>query len=123
MVPLGKWAQGCVERTQASSDVYETKRERTDMNVTELGSDLKRLVRDSEELLQATANAVGDKAEEVRERLSDTLKTAKRTCHRLEDKAVDSAKATDKVIREHPYQSIGAAFGLGLLIGVLVSRK
>ena len=33
------------------------------------------------------------------------------------------AKATDKVIREHPYQSIGVAFGIGVLIGVLVTRK
>jgi ElaB/YqjD/DUF883 family membrane-anchored ribosome-binding protein len=27
------------------------------------------------------------------------------------------------VIRDHPYESIGVAFGLGLLIGVLVARK
>ena len=29
----------------------------------------------------------------------------------------------DKTIRDHPYQSIGGAFGVGLLIGVLVTRK
>ena len=40
-----------------------------------------------------------------------------------EEKAREGARATDKVIREHPYQSIGLAFGLGLLIGVLVTRK
>jgi len=27
------------------------------------------------------------------------------------------------VIRTHPYESIGVAFGIGLLIGVLVTRK
>jgi len=27
------------------------------------------------------------------------------------------------VIRTHPYKSIGVAFGIGLLIGVLVTRK
>jgi len=36
---------------------------------------------------------------------------------------VTGAKATDKVIREHPYESIGVAFGVGLLIGVLATRK
>jgi len=86
-------------------------------------TDLKRVVRDSEELLQASAGAVGEKANEMRERLSRTLESAKNTCRRLEEKAVEGAKAADKVIREHPYQSIGAAFGIGLLVGVLVTRK
>ena len=46
---------------------------------------------------------------------------------RAEEKAVERAKAADKVIRVHPYQSIGVtfgvAFGLGLLIGMLARRK
>ena len=94
-----------------------------ELNTDKLVADLKRVVRDSEELLQATAGAAGDKAQEVRERLTDALETAKRTCHRLEEKAVEGAKAADRVVREHPYQSIGVAFGIGLLIGVLVTRK
>ena len=36
---------------------------------------------------------------------------------------IAGAKAADKTIRDHPYESIGVAFGLGLLIGVLVTRK
>ncbi len=96
-----------------------TKNVSTDKIVT----DLKRVVRDSEELLQASAGAAGEKAHEMRERLTRTLESAKAACHRLEDKAIDGAKATDRVIREYPYQSIGVAFGIGLLIGVLVTRK
>jgi ElaB/YqjD/DUF883 family membrane-anchored ribosome-binding protein len=93
------------------------------MNTTDrLATDLKRIVRDSEELLHTTKNVVGDKALEVRERLTEALETAKRTCHDLEDKAVECAKAGDKTIRDHPYQSIGIAFGVGLLIGVVVTR-
>ena len=88
-----------------------------------LVTDLKRIVRDSEELLHTTKDAVGDKAEEVRERLTDALDAAKRTCLQVEEKALDSAKAADRTIRDHPYQSIGVAFGVGLLIGVLVTRK
>jgi ElaB/YqjD/DUF883 family membrane-anchored ribosome-binding protein len=95
----------------------------TDLNTDRLVTDLKRIVRDSEELLHATKDAVGDKADEVRERLTDALEAAKRTCRRLEDKALDSAKAADRTIRDHPYQSMGVAFGVGLLIGVLVIRR
>ena len=60
---------------------------------------------------------------EIRNRLSSAIESAKATYHRLEGKAVAGAKATDKVIREHPYESLGVAFGLGLLVGVLVTRK
>ena len=94
-----------------------------EVSTEKLVTDLKRVVRDSEELLQASAGAVGDKANELRERLSRTLESARAACGRLEDKAIEGAKATDKVIREHPYESIGVAFGIGLLIGVLVTRK
>ena len=94
-----------------------------EVSTDKLVTDLKRVVRDSEELLQASAGAVGEKAHEMRERLSRTLESAKATCRRVEDKAIEGAKATDKVIREHPYESIGVAFGIGLLVGVLVTRK
>lgn len=92
-------------------------------NTEKLITELKRMMRDSQELLHSTAGAVGDKATEVRERLTETLDSAKRTCNKLEDRAIQSAEAADKIVREHPYQSIGIAFGVGLLIGVLVSRK
>ncbi|MBI5384510.1 MAG: DUF883 family protein [Verrucomicrobia bacterium] len=85
--------------------------------------DLRTLARDAEELLKATAGDMSDKAKEARSRLSEALEKAKATCHRLEEKTVAAAKATDKVIRQHPYESIGIAFGVGLLIGVLVTRK
>jgi ElaB/YqjD/DUF883 family membrane-anchored ribosome-binding protein len=55
--------------------------------------------------------------------LAAALEVAKETRRRLEERAVASAKATDKLVREYPYQSLGAAFGIGLLIGVLVNRR
>lgn len=42
---------------------------------------------------------------------------------RAEQKAVERAKAADRVVRDHPYQTIGLVFGLGLLIGILARRK
>ena len=93
------------------------------VSTEKLVTDLKRVVRDSEELLQSSAGVVGEKAHEMRERLAQTLESAKATCRRLEEKAIEGARATDRVIREHPYESLGVAFGIGLLIGVLVTRK
>jgi ElaB/YqjD/DUF883 family membrane-anchored ribosome-binding protein len=54
------------------------------------------------------------------DRLLSELKTM---IQRAEEKAVERAKAADRVIRDHPYQTIGLAFGLGILIGVLARRR
>jgi ElaB/YqjD/DUF883 family membrane-anchored ribosome-binding protein len=95
----------------------------TEVNTDQIVKDLKTVARDAEELVKATAGEVGERARDARARLSAALEAAKETCRSLEEKAIEGAKATDKVIREHPYQSMGAAFALGLLIGVLVTRK
>jgi ElaB/YqjD/DUF883 family membrane-anchored ribosome-binding protein len=96
-------------------------------SMEKLGTDLNELTRDAEAMLQATAGQTGEKMNELRGRLSAALDSAKATCHRLGEKTVAGAKVADKTIREHPYESIGiaagVAFGLGLLIGVLASRK
>ena len=92
-------------------------------SVDQLIRDLKLIVRDGQDLLKATAGDASDKARDMRAKVSAAIDSAKETCGRLEEKAVAGAKATDKIIRENPYQSIGVAFGVGLLIGVLVTRK
>ncbi len=88
-----------------------------------LAGDLKLVMRDAEDLLKATAGEAGDKVKEVRSRLASAMESARETCEKLQDKTLEAAKATDHVIREHPYESIGVAFGLGLLIGLLVARR
>jgi ElaB/YqjD/DUF883 family membrane-anchored ribosome-binding protein len=95
----------------------------TELANERLTSDLKTVVHDAEELMQATAGQAGEKVTQARSRLSAALESAKATCQRWEEKTVAAAKATDKTIRAHPYESIGIAFGLGLLVGVLVARK
>lgn len=90
-------------------------------------ADLKSLVRDSEDLLKATAGDVSEKAKETRARVTAAIERAKATCDNLQEqtaaKAKEVAKKADTMVRAHPYESIGVAFGLGLLIGVLVTPK
>jgi ElaB/YqjD/DUF883 family membrane-anchored ribosome-binding protein len=88
-----------------------------------LMGDLKTVAHDAEDLMKATADQAGEKVAELRTRLSQALESARHTAQRLEEKTVEAAKATDRAIREHPYQSLGVAFGLGVLIGVLVARR
>lgn len=88
-----------------------------------LASDIKLLARDAEELLKATAGEAGEKIKEVRERLSKALETARSTCENLQDQTVETAKAADQTIREHPYESMGVAFGVGVVLGLLFGRR
>ena len=88
-----------------------------------LVSDVKLVMRDAEDLLKATADEVGNKTKEARLRLAETLRTAQAKCSELEAKAIEGAKAADRTIRTHPYQSIGVALGVGVVVGLLLKRK
>jgi len=85
--------------------------------------DLKAVVQDGEELLRAGVQDLGERGLAARERLAAALEVAKETRRRLQERAVSSAQATDRLIREYPYQSLGIAFGVGMLFGILVNRR
>jgi ElaB/YqjD/DUF883 family membrane-anchored ribosome-binding protein len=88
-----------------------------------LAVDRKRLVADFERLLEKSTGAGSGWARPLRERLTDTMKTAKANYARLQLKAKDGARATHKVIHAHPYRAVGVALGVGVLIGWLARRK
>jgi ElaB/YqjD/DUF883 family membrane-anchored ribosome-binding protein len=88
-----------------------------------LVKDLKAVVIDAEELMKATAGQAGEKLSEVRARLAAALESAKDTCDILGGKTAEAARATDRCIRDHPYETVGVAFGLGLLLGFLFRSK
>src|SRR5881392_2324575 len=85
--------------------------------------DLKAVVRDGEELLKAGAQDLSERGMAARERLAAALEVAKETRRKLQERAVNGARATDRIIREYPYQSIGIAFGAGMLVGLLANRR
>ena len=89
-------------------------------------ADLKTLARDSEDLLRVTAHDVGESSKDARSRVASALERAQATILELQEQtlatAQGAARRADIVVRAHPYQSIGAAFGLGLLVGVLIAQ-
>lgn len=85
--------------------------------------DLESLAEDAKALLAATADVAEEKVVEARERLAEALDRGKATWVRVQDRAVEGAKATDHVIRTHPYQALGVAFGVGAVLGLLLARR
>ena len=86
-------------------------------------ADLKQVVLDGEEVLRAGAGEISEKSAAARAKLAAALASAKETARKVQEKAIEGAKATDKIIREHPYQAIGIAFGVGVLLGFLIKKK
>jgi ElaB/YqjD/DUF883 family membrane-anchored ribosome-binding protein len=97
--------------------------ERTD----NLMDDLRAVIADAEELLRATADQAGPKVQEVRARAEESLRQAKQRLSSIEDEALRRARevadATDEYVRENPWQSVGIAAGVGLLLGLLLARR
>ena len=81
------------------------------------------LVEYARELLEATAHVAEEKVVEARKRLAAAIERGKDAWHTVQESAVSGAKATDRAIREHPYPTIGIAFGVGLLVGFLARRR
>lgn len=88
-----------------------------------LRNDARTLADDARALLDATAQVTDQKVTEARERLSEALASGKQAMVRAQEKACQGAQAVDKAIRDRPYQSIAIAFGVGALLGLLMTRR
>lgn len=87
------------------------------------GNDMGTLAEDARALMAATADVAGEKVGEARKRLAAALERGKEIYGRVRKKTVEGAKAADEAVHEHPYEAIGVAFGVGVLLGYLVVRR
>ena len=92
-----------------------------------LMSDLRTVISDAEEVLRVTADQASEGAAELRTRMKMRLSQAKDSLSHLQANAVARAKAagaaTDDYVHDHPWKAVGAAAGVGLLVGLLISRR
>ena len=90
-------------------------------------TDLKVLISDTEELLRATTGQAGEKIAVARERIQASLAVYKDKLldaeQALMERTKEAARATDEYVHEHPWQAVGAAAGVGLLLGMLIARR
>lgn len=89
-----------------------------------LRRDLHAVARDAEALLKVTAEATGERVQEARERTQRTVKQALDHLYddRLPRRLRRAARTTDDYVHEKPWGIIGAAAGIGLIIGLLTRR-
>jgi ElaB/YqjD/DUF883 family membrane-anchored ribosome-binding protein len=98
-----------------------------EVTTDQLLADLKTVMNDAEALLRATSTQTGEKIQEVRARAEESLRQAKQRLSTIEDEALRRARevadATDEYVRDNPWQSVGIAAGVGLLVGLLLTRR
>jgi ElaB/YqjD/DUF883 family membrane-anchored ribosome-binding protein len=98
-----------------------------DVTTDQLVADLKTVMEDAEALLKATSTLTGEKIQEVRARAEESLRNAKVRLSEVEEEAMrrarEVAEAADEYVRENPWQSVGIAAGIGLVLGLLLARR
>ena len=97
------------------------------VSADKLMEDLRLVVTDAEELLRATAGQAGEKVAAARARAEESIDAAKARIAQAGYAAAEqtrvAAKVTDDYVHENPWTAVGIAAAVGLVVGVLMSRK
>ena len=82
---------------------------------------------DAEDLLREAAATTGDRAAELRDRAMASLRRTREALYDAQDMVVArgrrAARMTDDYVHDNPWQAIGVAGLVGLLVGLLISRR
>lgn len=89
--------------------------------------DLRRVIEDAEALMRETAGLAGERVDDLRERAAGSVRAARERLDALEHevlaRARDAAHDAERYVRHNPWQAVGIAAGVGLVIGVLLARR
>lgn len=95
--------------------------------IDNLVEDFSAMLTEADDLLKRSGNESGDTARALRSEVEAKLLAAKLRLQELEGKAIDGAKAAQKAtnayVHENPWQSIGIAAAVGLVVGLLMNRR
>jgi ElaB/YqjD/DUF883 family membrane-anchored ribosome-binding protein len=99
----------------------------TTVTKEQLINDFKVVIADAEALIKATANQGGEAVSNLRAKAEESLAVAKEKLADAQDALIEkgrvAAKATDDYVHEKPWNAVGIAAGVGLLVGLLIGRR
>jgi ElaB/YqjD/DUF883 family membrane-anchored ribosome-binding protein len=101
--------------------------EEVQINSEQLIGDFKALMADAEALISATAGHEDGPLGTIRSKALDTLSNAKESLSSIEgtltEKAKVVAEGADEFVHRNPWEAVGVAAGLGLLLGLFIRRR
>lgn len=88
-------------------------------------TDLKAVLADADDLLSITAENATGKIADVRSKMKTRLDDVKTRLaeSELAAAAKQATKTADAFVHENPWKSAGIAAGVGLIVGLLISRR
>ncbi len=99
----------------------------TEHKQDELVVEFQTLVRDTERLLESTADLAGEHADELRMRMNENLERARQALHSVEETVRERSKqaiqSTEEYVLSNPWQAVGIAAGVGFVLGLLTARR
>ena len=88
--------------------------------------EFKALMADAEALIQATEGHTDNAIKSIRSKALETIAGAKESLSGIEGQLADRAKvaavSADDFVHRNPWEAVGVAAGLGLLIGLFIRR-
>jgi ElaB/YqjD/DUF883 family membrane-anchored ribosome-binding protein len=97
-----------------------------DLSKQKIMQDFRVLLADAQELVKLTSSASGQGLDLLREKLRGHAETAKsalgETHATTRARAREVADNADVYVRSNPWQAVGIGVGVGLVLGMLISR-
>ena len=82
---------------------------------------------DAEDLLREAAASTGERAAELRDRALVSLRRTREALYDAQDMVLArgrrAARMTDDYVHDNPWQAVGLAGLVGLLVGLLIARR
>ncbi|MCL2872174.1 MAG: DUF883 family protein [Betaproteobacteria bacterium] len=92
-----------------------------------LVDDFSTVLNEAESLLHEAATETGEKARDLRHQIEGKLAMAKMRLQEVEGQLADRARiyarATDDFVHDRPWQAVGIAAAIGLVLGLLIARR
>lgn len=85
--------------------------------------DLELLAEDAQTLLEATAEAAGEKIHDARKRLGEALDKRKMIIRGIENDAIGEVRAAAQCVLAHPYKALATGLLLGIAVGWIAFNR
>lgn len=94
---------------------------------SKLAQDMQTVLTDTQELMHLAAGEAGQGYKDARARLERSTGALRQQLEGLhasaKGKAAEAGRSADGYVRDHPWEAIGVAAGVGLLVGALLARR
>lgn len=113
----GSASNDSIARSQAGSGDARAK----------LMDELNTVISNAESWLSEAKTRGADEAAETRARFEDALRTARTDLLKIEDSVIArgrmAARSADMYVKDNPWKAVGLGAAVGVIVGLLVSRK